>query len=78
MESVLRVSRWVGMLGRMYPEINVQIAGTAKLPVADLEGDGHLVVGVQLLVEALSRVRLEQDVVRGGNASKGQQACYRW
>lgn len=52
-----------------YPEINVQIPTASKLSVAHLEGDGHQVVLVQVLVEAFSRVRLELDGVcgRGGD-----------
>jgi hypothetical protein len=46
-----------------YPKINVQISTPTKLPVTNLESDGHLVVGVKLLVEAFSRVRLELNVV---------------
>jgi hypothetical protein len=48
----------------LYPEINVQISTPTKLPVPNLESDGHLVVCVKLLMEAFSRVRLELDVVR--------------
>ncbi len=32
-----------------YPEVDVEVAGAAKLPVADLEGDGHLVFGAEHL-----------------------------
>jgi hypothetical protein len=60
-----------------YPEVDVQIAGTAKLAVTNLKGDGHFVVGVQLLVEAFSRMCLEQDIVRRSDAREGQEACYR-
>jgi hypothetical protein len=58
--------------GQTHPEVNVQVSATAKLAVADLEGDGHLVVGVQLLVEAFARVGSELDVVGGGEAYEGQ------
>lgn len=47
-----------------YPEVQVQITASSKLPVADLEGDGHPVVGVQHLVEALARVGPQLHVVR--------------
>jgi hypothetical protein len=50
---------------RTDPEIDLQVSAPAKLSVADLEGDRHLVVLVQLLVEAFSRVRLHLDVVGG-------------
>ena len=47
-----------------YPEVQIQVSTASKLPVADLEGNGHPVVGVQHLVEALARVRSELNVVR--------------
>jgi len=31
---------------RMYPEFNVQISAASKFAVANLEGDGHLIVAV--------------------------------
>jgi hypothetical protein len=37
-----------------YPEINVQITRVAEFPIANLEGDGHDIVLVELLVEAFS------------------------
>ena len=40
--------------GLSYPKVNLQIPTAGKLTVADLEGDGHLVVSVQGLVEALA------------------------
>jgi hypothetical protein len=57
----------------IHPEINIQVSTPSKFPVADLEGDGHLVVGVQLFVEAFSRVCFELDVVCGGEAKKCQR-----
>lgn len=53
-----------------HPEVNVQVAATAKFAVADLEGHGHLVVGMELLVEAFARVGLELDVVGRGEADE--------
>lgn len=47
-----------------YPEIDLEVPTASKLPVTNLEGDGHLVVPVQDLVEAFSRMRAELDVVR--------------
>jgi len=58
------------VLGSMYPEINVQIAGVAELAVADLESHRHLVLAMQVLVEAFSTVRGQLDVVRGGGAQQ--------
>ena len=40
----------------LYPEIYLEVAASAKLPIADLEGDGHLVIFVEDLVKALSGV----------------------
>lgn len=57
---------WKEGLGASYPEVDVEVAGAAELAVADLEGDGHLVVAVQLLVEALAAVGGQLDVVGGG------------
>ncbi len=48
---------------RSYPEVDVEVPGAAELAVADLEGDGHLVVLVQRLVEALATVGRELDIV---------------
>jgi hypothetical protein len=56
-----------------YPKINVQVPTTSKFAIANLESHGHLVVGMELFVEAFFRVRLELDVVCGGKANKGQQ-----
>lgn len=47
-----------------YPKVNVEVACAAKLAVADLEGDGHLVVLVEALVEALDATGRQHDVVR--------------
>ncbi len=49
-----------------YPKVNVKVAGTAKLAVANLEGHCHLVALVQALMEALAPVRRQLDVVCGG------------
>lgn len=55
-----------------YPEVQIQVSTTTKLAVADLEGDGHPVVGVQHLVEALARVRLQLHVVGKAQHYAGQ------
>jgi hypothetical protein len=47
-----------------YPEVQIQVSTSSKLPIADLEGDGHPVVGVQHLVETLARVGSQLHVVR--------------
>lgn len=48
-----------------YPEVNLKVPATTKLPVADLESNGHLIILMQCLMEAFSRVCLELDVVTG-------------
>lgn len=55
-----------------YEKVDVQVAASTKLPVADLEGDGHLVIFMQLLVEAFSRVSSELDVVGLGDGEEGE------
>lgn len=42
--------------GKGYPEINLEIAAASKLSVAHLEGHRHLVIGMELLVEAFATV----------------------
>ena len=49
-----------------YPEVNFQVSAATKLSVADLEGNGHLVVLVQRFVEAFALVSLHLDVVCRG------------
>jgi hypothetical protein len=46
-----------------YPEINVKVSTATEFAIANLEGDGHSVIRVQLLVEAFARVCLQLDVV---------------
>lgn len=55
-----------------YPEVNLQVPTAPEFPIADLKGDGHLVVLVQGLVETLALVGLHLDAVR---RNKGQQAA---
>lgn len=51
--------------GTSYPEVDLEVPTSSKFPIADLERDGHLVVLVQLFVEAFAHVRLHLDVVGG-------------
>lgn len=60
----MRLSRYKTRGAESYPEVNVEVACAAKLAVADLEGDGHLVVLVEALVEALDATGRQHDVVR--------------
>lgn len=57
-----------------YPKVNIEVSAAAEFAVADLEGDGHLVVRVQLLMEALARVRLELDVVRRADGEEAAES----
>ena len=50
-----------------YPEINVEIASTAKLAVANLERHSHNVILVQFLVETFASVGRQDDVVSGND-----------
>jgi len=54
----------VASRGRLDPEIDLQVSAAAKLPVADLERDCHLVVLVEGLVEAFALVGLHLNIVR--------------
>lgn len=56
-----------------YPKVNIEVASAAKLAVADLEGDGHLVIAVQRLVEALAAVGGQLDVV--GESRVDEASC---
>lgn len=63
-----------------YPKVNVEVACAAKLAVADLEGDGHGVILVEGLVEALAAVGGKDDVVSGsgledGGGEEGPRGC---
>ena len=40
----------------LYPEIYLEVATATELPIGNLEGDGHLVIFVEDLVEAFSGV----------------------
>lgn len=57
------------------PEVDLEVPAAAKLAVAHLECDRHLVVLVQLLVEALPHVRLHLDVVRRHEPDEGARRC---
>ena len=50
-------------VGFPYPEINFQISSAAKFPIADLEGDGHLVVFVELLMETFSAMGAHLNIM---------------
>jgi hypothetical protein len=56
-----------------HPEVHIQVSTSSKFPVADLEGDGHPVIGVQHFVEALARVSSQLHVVRKAEHNAGQQ-----
>jgi hypothetical protein len=51
------------MSASSYPEVNIQISSTTEFSIANLEGNSHLVLLVELLVETLAPVGRELDVV---------------
>ncbi len=55
---------------RPYPEVHVEVACGAKLAIANLVGDAHLVILVQALVEALEAVGRQDNVVRRGRRGR--------
>jgi hypothetical protein len=57
-----------------YPKVDLEVPAAAKLSVADLERHSHLVVLVELFVEAFAHVGLHLDVVGG---SQGEEAARR-
>lgn len=61
------------MVHLSYPEVDVQVSGTTKLTVADLERHGHGVIAVEILVEAFPPVRRELDVVSCGSAEQASR-----
>lgn len=60
---------------KTYPEVNVEVSTATKLAIADLEGDSHSVVRVQLLVEAFARVCLQLDVVCRTDGEETAESC---
>ena len=66
---------------RPYPEIDIEIPTSSEFSVADLEGYRHLIVFVELFVEAFSRMRSHLDVVgKSGSEEDGQHdtCCEGW
>lgn len=56
-----------------YPKVDIQVSCAAKLSVADLERDGHLVILVKGLVEAFAAVGGQLYVV--GRHGREQPGC---
>jgi len=56
-----------------YPEVNIQVSCTPKLPISHLEGNCHLVIPVKDFVKAFSPMRLQLNVVC--QSSSKQAAC---
>lgn len=56
------------MKGRAHPEIDFEVPSATKFSIANLEGDGHFVVFVELFVEAFSGVGAHLDVMRQRDA----------
>ena len=65
--------------GMTHPKIDIEVAGAAKLAVADLEGHRHLVIAMEVLVEAFAAVGGKHNVVSGSGAEqagrKQQLSC---
>ena len=57
-----------------YPKVNLDVSAAAKFSVANLEGDGHLVVLVKRFVETFTLVGLHLNAVR---QRRRQQAARR-
>ena len=55
-----------------YPEVNIEVSSTPKLPIANLEGHRHLVIFAQGLVEAFAAVGGQANVVGAGGL---EQSC---
>ena len=81
----LEASDWVVYLGSCqklaivpihsstHPEVHIKVSSLLKFSVADLEGDGHSIILVKLLVEALAAVGSKLDVVGKGAGEKATQ-----
>lgn len=50
-----------------YPEVNIEVACAAELAIANLEGNSHLVILAEVLVEAFEAVGRQDDVVCSSN-----------
>lgn len=53
-----------------YPEINVEVTRGAELAIANLVCDAHLVILVEVLVEAFESVGGQDNVVGGGGLGR--------
>lgn len=56
-----------------HPEVHIEVSCLLELSVADLEGDGHSIILVKLLVEALAAVGSKLYVVGEGAGEKATQ-----
>ena len=56
-----------------HPEVHIKVSSLLKLSVANLESDGHSIILVKLLVEALAAVGSKLDVVGEGAGEKAAQ-----
>ncbi len=53
------------------PKVDIQVPTSAKLPIRDLERDGHFVIFVEFFVETFSRMGAHLDVVGEGGSHEG-------
>ena len=76
----IMVSAWpeARARGGTHPEVNLQISRTAKLSVSNLEGDRHLIILVEDLVEAFSLMGAQLNVVRKRSGEEAQEGGEYW
>lgn len=53
-----------------YPEVNVEISRTAEFSVADLKGNGHLIILFQAFVETLHAMSWENNIVSNNSLER--------
>ena len=54
-----------------YPKVDIEVAAASKFPISNLECNCHLVILVEFLMEAFSRVGAHLDVVGEDGADEG-------
>lgn len=58
------------------PKVDIQVPTSPKLPIRDLERDGHFVVFVEFFVETFSGMGAHLDVVgEGGSHEAGEESA---
>ena len=59
-----------------YPKIDIQVPAPAELSIAHLKCDRHLVVFMQVLVEAFARMGFHLDIVGIRQSEQRNGCCY--